>query len=45
MKNLRAKRCKKIDYIEKCFKQKFHRIKFAIKNLANAYLYLPLECS
>ncbi len=27
-------------YIEKCFKQKLHEIKFPQKNTVNAYLYL-----
>ncbi len=34
-----------IDYIEKCFKQKLHRIKFATKNSGEAYFYLLLEWS
>ncbi len=36
---------KNIDYIEKCFKQKLHGIKFLTKNSVNTYLYLPLEWS
>ncbi len=36
---------KNIAYIEKCFKQKLHRIKFTAKNSVGAYLYLPLEWS
>ncbi len=36
---------KNIDYIEKCFKQVLHRIKFATKNFLEAYLYPPLEWS
>ncbi len=32
---------KDIDYIEKLFKQKLHRIIFPIKNSEKAYLYLP----
>ncbi len=36
---------KNINYIEKCFKQKLHRIKFATKNSADAYLNLLMEWS
>ncbi len=36
---------KNTNYIGKCFKQKLHRIKFPIKNLKHAYLYLPQEWS
>ncbi len=36
---------KNIYYIEKCFKQKLHRIKFATKNSVEVYLYLPMEWS
>ncbi len=31
---------KNTDYIEKCFKQNLHNIKFPVKNSADAYLYL-----
>ncbi len=34
-----------INYIEKYFKQKLHRIKFLRKNLLDACLYLPQEWS
>ncbi len=30
--HFRVERCKNIDYIEKCFKQKLHRIKLSTKN-------------
>ncbi len=36
---------KNISYIEKCFKQNLHGIKFSTKNSAYAYLYLPLGWS
>ncbi len=32
---------KNIDYIEKYFKQKLHRIKFSTKNSVDAYLFVP----
>ncbi len=35
---LELKAAKNIDYIEKCFKQKLHRIKFATKNSVNTEL-------
>ncbi len=41
---LQLNTAKNIGYIEKCFEQKLHRIKFATKNSAYAYLY-PLEWS
>ncbi len=31
---------KNMDYIEKCFKQKLHIIKFATKNFLNTYVSL-----
>ncbi len=34
---------KDIDYIEKWFKQKLHRIKFPKENPVEAYLYVPQE--
>ncbi len=34
-----------MDDTEKCFKQKLHGIKFAMKNSVDAYHYLPLEWS
>ncbi len=37
---LGLKTVKTMDYIEKCFKQKLQQIKFPIKNLKDAYLYL-----
>ncbi len=36
---------KNIDYIEKCFKQKLYRLKFATKSSMDAYLYLSPEWS
>ncbi len=36
---------KNIDYVEKCFKQKLHQIKFATKTSVGAYFYLPPERS
>ncbi len=35
----------KLDHIEKFFKQKLHRIKFATKISVNADLYLSVEWS
>ncbi len=32
---------KSTNYIEKCFKRKLSKIKFPIKNLVDAYPYLP----
>ncbi len=36
---------KNTDYMEKCLKQKLHRIKFPTKNSVEAYLYLHQEWS
>ncbi len=36
---------KNIDYIEKYFEQKLHKIKFSTKNSVDTYLYLPLGWS
>ncbi len=36
---------KNINYIEKCFKQMLHKIKFATKKFWDVYLYPPPECS
>ncbi len=42
---LGLKASKIIDCIEKCYKQKLHKIKFPTKNSESAYLYLPQEWS
>ncbi len=44
MKNfiLKSNTAKNIDYIDKCFKQKLHKIKFDTKNSTDTYLYLFL---
>ncbi len=36
---------KNISYIEKCYKQKLHRIKYPTKNSVDVCLYLPLAWS
>ncbi len=36
---------KNTDYIEECFKQKLHGIKFPTRNLVDTYLCLSRECS
>ncbi len=41
--HFKAQRCKKTDYIKKCFKQNSFRIKFSTKNSQVAYVYLSLE--
>ncbi len=55
-KFLELNAAKRIDYIEKCFKQKLHRIKFATENSVDANLdppwsgardskdFLPFQC-